>query len=252
MNKSLLKLGIIILSVFLVFSLFSCGKNEKEVLRVGTNAEYPPFEFTENNEFKGIDMDLAKVLGEKLNMEVKIHDMDFDSLIPALNAKKIDIAMAAMTVTEDRKEQVDFSIPYYSVDQAIIAPEDSNIEINEEDDLTEYTIGAQNGTTGQIYIDKNFIDKDKMNKKQLNKYPTNIEAITDMLNGNLDLVIIDSSAAKGYKKMKPIKTIYTIKTGENYAIALRQDSQLKEKINTALKEILKSDQWTDILNRYIK
>ncbi len=252
MNKSLLKIGIIIVSLFLVFSLFSCGQKEKKVLKVGTNAEYPPFEFKENDQFKGIDMELAQLIADKLNMELKIHDMDFDSLIPALNANKVDVAMAAITITEDRKEQVAFSIPYYSVDQAIIAPEGTDIEINEEGDLTEYTIGAQNGTTGQIYIDKNYVSENKMKKNQLKKYPTNIEAITDMLNGNIDLVILDTSAAKGYKEMKPISTVYTIKTGEKYGVAMPKNSPLKEKIDTALKEILKSDQWTNILNKYIK
>src|SRR6056297_3009660 len=252
MKGIFVKLTIVLVAVIMIFSLFSCGQKGKEVLKVGTNAEYPPFEYKENDKFVGVDMELARLLAEKLDMELEILDMDFDSLIPSLSANKIDVAMAAITITEERKQKVDFSIPYYSVDQSIIAPEESDIEINEEGDLTEYNIGAQNGTTGQIHISKNYIEERKMKKNQLGKYATNIEAITDMLNGNIDLVIIDSSAAKGYMKLKPIKIIYTIKTGENYGIAMPKNSPLKKDIDTALKEILKSDKWTDILNKYIK
>jgi polar amino acid transport system substrate-binding protein len=220
-------------------------------LRVGTNAEYPPFEFKEKAEFKGIDMELARLLGEKIGAQVEIMDMDFDSLIPSLLANKIDMAMSAMTITEDRKKQVDFSIPYYSANQAIIASDKSTITIKTPEDLVKYSIGSQNGTTGQIYIDDNFVKTDKMKKSQFRKYPTNIEAITDLLNGNVDVVIIDDSAANGYSKLKPIKTLYTIETGENYGIAFPKNSPTLEKINAALEEILKSDAWTDLLKKYL-
>ena len=241
-----------LLIVVIVFS-FSCGKTDgKETLKVGTNAEYPPFEYKEGTEFKGIDMDLAKLLAEKMNMKLEILDMDFDSLIPSLGANKIDLAMAAITITDERREKVDFSIPYYSVDQAIICKKEKNINIESEEELANYQIGVQNGTTGQIYIDKNLVKPGKMPQDNFNKYATNIEAITDMLNGNIDLVIIDSSAGKGYKSMKPIKIIYTIETGEEYGIGMPKNSPLKEKVNNHLKNILDSQEWNKILQEYIK
>jgi len=239
--------------LLLVLVMFSCAGDKTKVLRIGTNAEYPPFEYREGEEYKGIDMDLAKAIAEKLGMKLEILDMEFDSLIPSLDAKKIDMAMAAITITEERQQVISFSNPYYSVDQAIICKNDSTvvITVENEDQLVNYRIGVQNGTTGQIYIDNNLIATGKMNADNFRKYPTNIEAITDMLNGNIDLVIIDSSAAKGYEALKPIKTVYTIATGEQYGIGMPKDSPLKEQVDKALEEILTSEQWNTILQTYI-
>jgi polar amino acid transport system substrate-binding protein len=247
---SFILIGILISTLFLTVS---CSKEKSvPVLKVGTNAEYPPFEFKKGNEFKGIDMDLDKLIAQKLGMRLEIVDMDFDSLIPSLGAKKIDMASAAITITDARKKVIDFSEAYYSVDQALISNKDAKITVNSEKDLANLTVGVQNGTTGQIYLDKNLVKKGIMPKENLKKYPTNIEAITDMLNGNVDLVILDSSAGDGYATLKPIKTVYTIKTGEHYGLALQKNSSLKGKINKALKEILNSDEWNKIIQTYIK
>ena len=220
-------------------------------MKIATNAEYPPFEFKENGESKGVDMELAALLAEKMGMEYELIDMDFDALIPSLGAKKIDMALSAITITEERAKQIDFSVPYYTANQAIITLNESKVMIESEKDLAKYVIGVQNGTTGQIYIDNNLIDKGVMKKNKLKKYATNIEAITDMMNKNVDLVIIDDSAAKGYEKLKPIKTIYVINTDENYGIALQKDSELKEKVDAAVKEILESEEWVEIIKKYM-
>ena len=109
MKKSILivLLGILIATLFLTVS---CSKEKAvPVLKVGTNAEYPPFEFKKGNEFKGIDMDLDKLIAQKLGMKLEMIDMDFDSLIPSLGAKKIDMASAAITITDARKKVIDFS-----------------------------------------------------------------------------------------------------------------------------------------------
>jgi len=219
-------------------------------LKIGTNAEYPPFEFKENGEFKGIDMDLARMIAKKIGVKYEIIDMDFDSLIPSLMSKKIDMAIAAITITDERKKNVDFSIPYYTANQSIIAKKDSDIVIKSVEDIAKYKIGSQNGTTGQIYIDDNLVKTGKMPKENFKKYATNIEAITDMLNGNIDLVIIDDGAAQGYVKLKPIKILYIIDTGENYGIAFQKGSPYVEKVNSILKSILNSDEWVQLIKKY--
>jgi|YNPMSStandDraft_2_1061718.scaffolds.fasta_scaffold00507_20 polar amino acid transport system substrate-binding protein len=242
-----------LLIFFVLISFFNCKSSSTKVLTVGTNAEYPPFESKDEKtgEFVGIDMELIKLIADNLGMKLNIIDMDFDALIPSLQAKKIDAAIAAITITEERKNVVDFSIPYYIANQAIIAKKQSAIVINSINDLAKYKIGVQNGTTGQIYIDENLVATGKMPPNNFIKYPTNIEAITDMLNGNIDLVIIDDSAAMGYSKLKPLKILFTIDTGENYGIALPKGSKLLEKINEALKNILNSDKWNNILLKYL-
>ena len=247
------RLFVILMIALLGFSFFSCSakKSAKTELIIGTNAEYPPFEFKKDNNFVGIDMELAKLLAKKLGMTYKIIDMDFDSIIPSLSAKKLDLALSAITITDKRKKQIDFSIPYYTTNQAIVTKKDRDIVIKSEKDFKKYKIGVQNGTTGQIYFDKNIVGK-IMPKNNFKKYATNIEAISDMLNGNIDLVILDDTAAMGYAKLKPLKTVYMIKTNESYGIALQKNSPLKTKIDNALKEILASEEWAKIIQKYIK
>ncbi|MBN1970649.1 MAG: transporter substrate-binding domain-containing protein [Candidatus Delongbacteria bacterium] len=245
------RIAFFLLSVLTVSLLLSCSKHEENVLKVATNAEYPPFEFKEGAEHKGIDIELAKLIGAKLGMKVEVLDIDFDAIIPSLVSKKADMAMSAMTITDKRKEKIDFSSPYYIANQSLISEKTKDLTIKSEEDLANYLIGVQTGTTGQSYIDENLINKNIMKKENLKKYPTNIEAITDMLNGNVDLVIIDDSAAKGYEKLKPIKTVYTIDSGESYGIAFPKGSQYREKVDQALKEILNSEDWIKILRKYL-
>lgn len=247
------KLSILLLLVAVILiGITACGKKQPTVLRIGTNAEYPPFESKEGENFVGVDMDLARQIAAKLDMEFEIIDMDFDTLIPSLGSNKIDLALSAITITDERKAQVDFSQPYYVANQVIIAPKDSKNTLSKIEDIGKYKVGAQNGTTGQIYLSENFVDKKQMPKDNLKKYPTNIEAITDMLNGNVDFVIIDDSAAQGYSKLKPINIVQKIETNENYGIAMPKNGALNEKINAALKELMDSGEVMSIIQTHIK
>ncbi len=247
------KLTIIFLLVLLtLIGITACGKKQPTVLRIGTNAEYPPFESKEGENFVGVDMDLARQIAAKLDMEFEIIDMDFDTLIPSLGSNKIDLALSAITITDERKAQVDFSQPYYVANQVIIAPKDSKYVLGKIEDIGKYKVGAQNGTTGQIYLSENYVDKNQMPKDNLKKYPTNIEAITDMLNGNVDFVIIDDSAAQGYSKLKPINIVQKIETNENYGIAMPKNGALNEKINAALKDLMDSGEVMSIIQTHIK
>ncbi len=246
--KKTLTVTLIVMAVLLVlFAGVSCKKKEAAVLRIGTNAEYPPFEYKDNDQFMGVDMDLARALAAKLGMEYSIIDMDFDALIPSLTSNKIDLALSAITITEDRMQQVDFSHPYYIANQVIIAKLDSPLKVEKIEDIVKYKVGAQNGTTGQIYVQENLVDKNLMNKNNFKKYSTNIEAITDMLNGNIDLVIIDDSAAQGYAKLKPISILFKIETNEEYGIAMQKGSPYKDLINNALQEMIQSGELIDLI-----
>lgn len=241
-----------VLVLVMVVGISACGKNKPAVLRIGTNAEYPPFESKEGENFVGVDMDLARQIAGKLDMEFQIIDMDFDTLIPSLGSNKIDLALSAITITDERKAQVDFSQPYYVANQVIIASPDSKVKLDKIENIGKFKVGAQNGTTGQIYLAENYIDKKLMPKDNLKKYPTNIEAITDLLNGNVDFVIIDDSAAQGYAKLKPITIVHKIETNENYGIAMPKGRALNEKINGALKELLDSGEVLSIIQTHIK
>ncbi len=244
------KLLIFLVIIFVVLSIFTACKKEAAVLKVGTNAEYPPFEYKEGDSFLGIDMDIARYIATKVGKRLEINDIEFDSLIPSLQNNKFDMVLAAMTITDERKEVVDFSIPYYTANQSIVAKSDSSLTIASEEELAKLKIGVQRGTTGEAYIDETFIQTQKMEDSQLVRFDNNISAIQELLNGNVDCVIIDDSAAKGYEKLKPIKVVYTIESNENYGIAFPKGSKLLEKVNNIISELLKSNEWIELIKKY--
>lgn len=245
-NKILL---VLFVSIFILLTFFGC-KKEANVLKVGTNAEYPPFEYKEGEQFLGIDMDIARYIATKLGKKIEINDIDFDSLIPSLQNNKFDMAIAAITITDERKQVVDFSIPYYTANQSIIVKQDSSLSITKEEELAKLKIGVQRGTTGEAYIDENFIKTGKMKDSQLIRFDNNINAVQELLNGNVNCVIIDDSAAKGYEKLKPVKIIYTIESNESYGIAFPKGSKLVEKVNKIIEELLKSNEWLELIKKY--
>jgi len=243
---------LLLVALFVSLSFISCGNSGgQKVLRVGTNAEYPPFEYksADGKDFQGIDMDIAREIADKLGYKLEINDVQFDSLIPSLMAGKFDMAMAAITITPDRQKQVDFSDPYYTSNQAILAKNASTIQVNSLDDLAKLMVGCQNGTTGQIYMDDNLVKPGKMKSDNLIKFPTNIEAIAALNNGTIDALIIDDPVAAGYQKMQPVKKIYVIQTNENYGIAFPKGSKLIGKVNGILKDLMSSDKFNDLLHK---
>ena len=155
-------------------------------LVMGTNAEFPPYEYYEGQEVVGIDAEMAAAVAEKLGMELKIEDMAFDSLIPALSSGKVDIVAAGMTVTEDRLASVNFSDTYATGIQAIIVTEDSDIA--SADDLVGKTIGVQQGTTGDLYATD-------VEGATIERYAKGMEAVQSLSQGKIDAVIIDNEPA---------------------------------------------------------
>ena len=159
----------VVLACACVFSFAACGSksdssksdsaksDKKEKLVMATNAEFPPFESYDGDEVVGIDAEFAAAIADKLGMDLKIEDMAFDSIIPAVQSGKADIGAAGMTVTEDRATQVDFSDSYYTGVQVIIVTDDS--DITEPDDLKGKKIGVQQGTTGDIYSTDDHVRK---------------------------------------------------------------------------------------------
>jgi len=244
---------LVIITMFIMIAAISgCAKKATPVLRIGTNAEYPPFESKEGDAYIGVDMDLARKIAEKLEMEYQIIDMDFDTLIPSLSSNKIDMAISAISITDERQRQVDFSEPYYVANQVIIKKQDNPVTLENIGDIARFKVGSMNSTTGQAYITENFVDKNLMKKDAFKRYPTNIEAINDLLNGNVDFVIIDDSAAQGYARLKPISIALKIETNESYGIAMPKGSPLNAKINEALKDLIDSGEVVSIIQAHIK
>lgn len=218
------------------------------VLTVGTNAEFPPFEYVDDNgEADGFDMALCKAIGEKLGVEVKIENMEFASLVSSIGSK-IDIAAAGMTVTDERKESVDFSNPYYEAVQYVIVSADSDIAT--ADDLKDKTIGVQLGTTGD-FIAEGYTS----NVAQYNKA---VDAVNDLVNGKVDVVIVDKNPALVFEtkfegKVKAIEGAQFGFETEEYAIALpKGDTALADAVNGAVDELKADGTFDELVKTYIE
>lgn len=216
---------------------------------VGTSADFPPFEYIENGQFVGFDMDLMREIAKIAGFELKFVDMSFDSLIPALRAGQIDVAAAAMTITEERKKVVDFSMPYWTADQSIIVKAGSDLTITVL--FGKYRIGVQTGTTGDLWCTENLVEKGLLPERNLKRYDTFILALSDLLNGNIDAIVLDSPVANRFAATKPVKVVGIIVTGEQYGIAVRKgNKELLDKINQALKTLIETGKINELIDKY--
>lgn len=177
----------------------------KDQLVVATNAAFEPFEYTEGDKYLGIDMEIAALLAEKLGKELVISNMDFDAVCLSVGQQKCDIAMAGLTIKEDRKVHVNFSETYYNAAQKLIVKGD-NTEFdncqNKEDVVNilntktkDNKIGYQNGTTGSFYVEGDAEWEFPGLPATGVGYKNGSLAVQDLVNGNLDYVIIDSAPA---------------------------------------------------------
>ncbi len=224
---------------------------ERGYLVVGTSADFPPFEFVaENGTIMGFDIDIAKEIAKKLGVELKVVDMDFDALIPALQDGKIDLIIAGMSITEERKKVVDFSEPYFEADQAILVRADS--EIASLDDLKGKKVGVQSGTTGEDWAVTNLVEAGITSEENLYSYDKFIAAVEALRIGHLDAVVMDAPVAKTFVKKYPeLKIAFIVKTGEVYGIAVRKgEAELLDLINEVLKELKETGKLDKLVEKW--
>ena len=222
----------------------SSSSGQKEQLTVGTNSEFPPFEFQENGNVVGIDMDIMKAIAQQLDMELVIMDMDFDALPTALSTGQIDCIAAGFSADPTREETMDFSDSYYKASQSILVPAGSSIATAK--DLEGKKIGAQAGTTGETTAEN-------ITGAEAKGYGSPMLATQDMMNGNLDAVIVDKNPAEVIKEQygEDVTLINDQFPEEEYVIAVNNgNTQLLNKINDALQVILNDGTLDDIVKKY--
>ena len=244
--KKIISLILALAMIFtLAVSMTACGQKEKTLV-MGTEAAFPPYEFVDDNgKITGIDPEIAQAVADKLGMKLEIKSMDFDSLLPAVQGKSIDFALAGMTVTEERKLSVDFSDTYAKGVQVVIIKETSDIA--SIDDLTGKTIGVQKGTTGDVYCTDDF------GQDNVKQYDNGALAVAALNSDQVDCVVIDNEPAKSFVAAnKGLKILETEYANEDYAAAFAKDNtELKDSFNKALQE-LKADGTLDkIIAKYI-
>ncbi len=217
-------------------------------LKMATNAAFPPYEYYEGQEIVGIDAEIAKLIADKLGMELVIEDMEFESIITAVNSGKADIGMAGMTVTDERKEAVNFSQSYATGKQVIIVKQDSDIA--SADDFEGKSIGVQLSTTGDLYVTWDYVDT---GLAQIERFNKGADAVQALLQGKVDAVVIDNEPAKVFvsenEDLQILETEYVL---EEYAISISKDNtSLLEQINAALAELTASGEIQAVLDKYI-
>ena len=249
-------LYILIAGVLISSIAFSgCVEETENKIIVGTSADYPPFEYVENGKIVGFDIELITSLLENLGYTVEVQDIGFDSLIPSLVNNKIDVIAAAMTITPEREEQIDFSDPYYNSDQSILVLVDSDITIYTEEDLATLTIGAQTGTTGELWVIDNLINitNATMTDDQLKRYDTYTLAVLDLDNGNIDAIILDNPVAEAFAEDMNRMVEYELVTEEQFGFGVvTGNEELLDGINSELETFMDSDEWTDLVIKYFE
>lgn len=224
------------------------SKGDKLVF--GTNAEFPPFEFVTTDgvigQFDGIDMAIAKQIAEDNGMTAEINNMEFDSLILALNNGQHDAVIAGMTVTEERAKSVDFSIPYYTATQVMIVREDSDIA--KATDMKGKQISVVQGYTGETAV------QELGEGYSYQAFKKGSEAILELVNKKCDVVVIDSATAQKYiadnKGLKIVEDKETF-AEEQYAIAVKKgNTELLDKINASIEKMLSDGTIADLAVKY--
>ena len=215
-------------------------------LTMATNAYFPPYEYYDGQDIIGIDVDIAKAIADKMGLELKVEDMEFDSIITAVSTGKADLGLAGMTVTPDRQKNVDFSDSYATGIQSVIVKEDSTI--TKIDDLQGKKIGVQLSTTGDIYATDDF------GKDSVVQYNKGNDAVMALTQGQVDAVIIDNEPAKSYVEAnKGLKILDTEYATENYAACISKDNAgLTKAVNKALAELKADGTLQKIVDQYIK
>jgi polar amino acid transport system substrate-binding protein len=252
------KLGLFSLVLILALVISACGtsntandksKGEK-VYKVGVDTTYPPFEYKDGNTYKGIDIDLINAIAKKEGFKIELSPMDFGGIIPAMQANQLDVAIAGMSITDERKKIVDFSDPYFKAG-LIVVVKDDNTTIKSADDLKGKTVAVKKGTSGAKFAEDNAA---KIGYKvvQFNDSPAMFQEVS---NGNADALLEDYPVITYAIAQKDLglKTVGDRLNGDHYGIAVLkgQNQDVLKKIDKGLEELKKDGTYDKIVNTYL-
>ncbi|SFU58321.1 basic amino acid ABC transporter substrate-binding protein [Butyrivibrio sp. M55] len=246
MKKRILSVALIL--VMGVLALTGCGSKSSNKIVFGTNAEFPPFEYISTNGvidgYDGIDMAIASKIGEISGKDIEIANMEFDSLLVAIQNGQIDAAIAGMTATEERAKTVDFSTPYYTATQVMVVKEGSDIKTAA--DMEGKAIAVVQGYTGETVV--------KDLGYQYEAFKKGTECILELVNGKCDVVVIDSATAKDFVGDNEGLTIVEDPSAfesEEYAIAVKKgNTELLKTINEAIDKMLADGTISEFAAKY--
>lgn len=227
------------------------GNEEIKTYAVGVDITYPPFEFEDNGEYKGIDIDLIKAIAKDQGFEIELKPMDFKGIIPALLSDQLDIAIAGMSITEDRMKKVDFADPYFEAGLTLVTSVDNN-EITKPEDLKGKMIAVKKGTTG-ANIAEELAKEFGADVRLFDDSPSMFQEVS---NRNADVLIEDYPVvayAIAQNEKLGLKIVGERLNGDNYGIAVKkgENQELLEKINAGLQSLKDSGKYDEIVSTYI-
>jgi ABC-type amino acid transport substrate-binding protein len=218
-----------------------------ETITVASDIAYQPFEYVENGEPVGFDIDLMREVGRRAGFTPEFQNVTFDGIVPGLGNNLYDAAISAMTITPEREESIDFSDPYINADQSLLVPADSGIL--SVDDLAGTVVGVQLGTTGAAQAEE-YQAAGQIG--EVRTFDTIEDAFAALENGQVDAVINDLPVSQNRAAQSDgrLEIVETIPTGEQYGIAFPTDSELVEPTNQALEQIKQDGTYAEIYEKW--
>lgn len=232
----------IFLMTMLMLGIMGCGKEKEKVYIIGTNAEYPPFEYMENGKISGLDAEIIEKISQKTGIKYKWSNMNFDGLIPALQTKKLDVIIAGMSATPEREKAVDFSTPYLVSNATIITNKINPIKNMEN--LSGKSYGVELGTTKEAAARK-------IEGAKVIPFSSTTGALVALKSGKIDGMVLDESVAKKFVENNDDLILVGSLAGEPKAIAFNKDEkELKDTFNKAIEELLKDGTVEELKEKY--
>ena len=226
------------------------GATEVETYRVGIDTTYPPFEYEENGEYTGIDIDLIHAIAEDQNFKIDFKPMDFGGIIPAMQAGQLDVAIAGMSITDERKKIVDFTDPYFKAGLTLVVKQ-GETSIKSIEDLAGKKVAAKKGTTGAKFATEK-ADEIGFELVQFNDSPAMFQ---DVANGNSDVLIEDYPviAYAIAQSTLDLEIVGDRLNGDEYGIAVLKgkNDELLKKMNAGLANLKDSGKYDEIINKYL-
>ena len=234
-------------AALITLSMGAAASAQETTIKIGTEGAYPPFNnLTSSGELEGFDIDITKALCEEMKAKCEFVTQDWDGIIPALQANRFDAIVASMSITDERKQQVDFTNPYYSNSLVFVAQKDSDFAPASADGKA---IGVQQGTIAAEFAEKTYPDAD------VKAYPTQVEAWADLESGRVDAVLGDFGVQYGFVNGDDGSCCEfkgeAVSSDDKIGIAVRKgDTALAEKFNTALEAIRANGKYKEVNDKY--
>lgn len=210
-------------------------------LVVGTEAAFPPFENVNatTGAFEGFDIDLARAIAQRMNRTAEFRNLAFTALIPSVQNGQVDIAISAMTINEERQQQVDFSLPYYEANQSVAVRRGAQ-GFDGPEDLHNRSVGVQLGTTAESWLVENLVRQGKLRNESIHRYESFPLAVQALERGDVEAVMMDAPAVKDAVRGRggAIQLAFEVSTGETYGIAVKKgNSAVLLAVNDALRQL---------------